>query len=316
MAIRIDKKNMMLGEQYGRITMPKGTYFSNPSTAADGVLGGGGALLPPTPQINPEPVLQPNFFQSLVGYNPNRPPVQTTRYPVAESIGYSVMDAVLKAVGARQLSMRNISGSPDDRMERNRYSGIVKEIKKTEQYGNPLVGEAYPSVIRQDTMRMITPGISWDKQNALLQSKGYEWVPYNGGFWVQTGKPVGQSPDMLTQMAQDARGRPAVNPFELGATLEPGERAVVSGGYGVVGGTPTSTGEAQYAVTMPGQGDRWKFKVQRDSDGNWARIYYRTDGRVNRRSQENRRRKARQDNTSEPTTSEVNQLVTLRASYG
>src|SRR5690242_17433617 len=49
--------------QYGRITMPKGTFLSNPSTAADGGLGGGGT----TPPTHMAPVGLPKVPQITVG---------------------------------------------------------------------------------------------------------------------------------------------------------------------------------------------------------------------------------------------------------
>lgn len=37
-------------------------------------------------------------------------------------------------------------------------------------------------------------------------------------------------------------------------------------------------GPKQYAITLPGEGDRWKFVIQKDSEGNWVKVYRRTYG--------------------------------------
>jgi hypothetical protein len=189
---------------------------------------------------------------------------------------------------------------------------------------NNIVGQdiaTMPGMLTMGTLQQLLPGKDFNQISEVMRLKGYEWVPYGGGFFANASGSGSSEELAKTQVTalKDDRGRQMVNPFELGPTLEPGERAVVSGGYGVTGGTPTESGQAQYAVTIPGYGDRWKYNIKQDNDGNWVRIYYQTSGRVNKRSQENRRRKAQQraqQNAEPATTSEVNELVTLRANYG
>ena len=38
------------------------------------------------------------------------------------------------------------------------------------------------------------------------------------------------------------------------------------------------SGPRQYAITLPGEGDRWKYVIQKDAEGNWVKVYRRTWG--------------------------------------
>lgn len=58
-----------------------------------------------------------------------------------------------------------------------------------------------------------------------------------------------------------------------------GDTFVINGQKAIMG-RPDGTGHIQYAVTQPGEGDRWKYKTIKDKDGNWMRMYYRTYGAV------------------------------------
>lgn len=65
-----------------------------------------------------------------------------------------------------------------------------------------------------------------------------------------------------------------------------GQRAVM--------GTPDNEGIMQYAVTEPGSGDRWKYKITKDADGNWVRTYYKTYG-AKKEKQERLKRKGKDE---------------------
>lgn len=314
--------------------MPRGTFLSSPSTAADGALGEGGALLPPTPQVN-------SFQAPQVGFVNNQPiALQNTNFlpqpaPTPRPVYPLYADAVRSAQQA-------FAGELDVPPQYQPYVDAIRRAQnpvqqaQTDAFGlapnalastppqNNLVGQTFetmPSTLNFDTLKQILPGKSFEQIAEVMKVKGYEWVPYGGGFFANATNSGDSSQLATTQVTslKDERGRQMVNPFELGPTLEPGERAVVSGGYGVTGGTPTESGQAQYAVTIPGRGDRWKYNIKKDNAGNWVRIYYRTSGRVNKRSMENRRRNRQEReaaSASKPAPSEVNELVTLRANYG
>jgi hypothetical protein len=204
---------------------------------------------------------------------------------------------------------------------------------------NNLVGEGFgamPSRMEMNTLKQIFPGKDFNAIKEIMSLKGYEWLPYNGGFFANaTGS--GTNSEKAQQQAisggLDERGRPIVNPFELGATLQPGERAVVSGGTGVTGGTPYTDAQgntvAQYAITYPSNGrdksDKYKLTstVQKDREGNWVRIYKYELRKVYTRShfkkQQGRREEARANQQAQTQTTpsfESSQLVNLRANYG
>lgn len=319
---------------YGRITMPKGTFLSNPSTAADGSLGGGSGMNPtaPTSQIPGVNTPVGGATSPLEQYRTQNPVSNFLTGIQKQIMNQPTMLEMAQSFDFKQAQAQYGSGVAGFLQA---YANIVTGNKNpTKAFGdnpeaitppkNNIVGQdisTMPSALSLGTLQQILPGKSFDQIAQVMKAKGYEWVPYGGGFFANATGSGGSEELAKTQVSalKDDRGRMQVNPFELGPTLEPGERAVVSGGYGVTGGTPTESGQAQYAVTMPGQGDRWKYNIKQDSDGNWVRIYYRTNGRVNKRSQENRRRRAQERaaaNASQPATSEVNELVTLRANYG
>lgn len=54
--------------------------------------------------------------------------------------------------------------------------------------------------------------------------------------------------------------------------LKAGDEFIMNGQRAIMGNI------GQYAVTQNGAGDRWKYKIAKDSEGNWVRTYYRTFG--------------------------------------
>lgn len=311
--------------------MPKGTFLSNPSTAAAGSLGEGGALLPPTPQINAFSTPQVGFLSNnqpinlAASANVQRPPAARPVYPPYQGAVQAAQQAFAgelpvppqyqQYVDAVNRSQNPQTPSPTGAFAPNSLSSTMPT--------NNLVGQSFdvmPSTLNFDTLKQILPGKTFEQIAQVMQAKGYEWVPYGGGFFANATESKDSTTLANNQVnaLKDSRGRQQISPFALGPTLEPGERAVVSGGYGVTGGTPTEGGQAQYAVTMPGRGDRWKYNIQQDREGNWVRIYYRTNGRVNKRSMQNRQRRAQERGAASNVggAREVNELVTLRANYG
>ena len=66
---------------------------------------------------------------------------------------------------------------------------------------------------------------------------------------------------------------------KIGKPVDYGDSFYINGQRAIMG-SPTAEGTMQYAVTQPGEGDRWKYKVMKDSDGNFVRTYYRSFGAV------------------------------------
>lgn len=335
MAIKI-KQGM--SPQAGRITMPKGTFLSNPSTAADGQLGAGGGTLPGVPQIplggsmwngvtpgynaqlTPN-TLQTNTQSNVAGYNP------FSQYAYQPPPG--VPRQYQKYVDAIQRSQNPVKPVTTTAFAPNSSTSP----------GNSLVGSdvsAMPNTMNLTNLRSIVGNLPFEQMQEIMRMKGYEWVAQPGGGFFMKGaesadaNTLSKSQSALLNSPLDERGRPIVSPFALGAVLERGERAVVSGGYGVTGGAEFTDAAgktvAQYAVTMPGQGDRWKYKIQKDNDGNWVRIYYKTFSKAKSRRGQRLRAQRRERKFAEEQAKgtqdypqsgqDFEQLVNLRADYG
>lgn len=321
--------------RYGRVTMPKGTYlstppkFSNPSTAASGPLGaGGGNELPPTPQI-------PGILQAISSYDTGNPsstlntvpetnPLKTylTNYLSSADFKYSAIGQFL-GLSEKAPVHTNPLVSPEQEYARN--------LLKSQP--NALVGQdigTTPPFIAGHQIKQVFSGMSAQDIQNTMALKGYvrSYQAGVGEIWVKSATPVtpggGQPSSSAGSGELDARGRPQyVDP----TALEPGERIVAASGVGYTGGTDytNAAGEtvSQYAVTIPGKGDRWKYKIKQNENGDWVRVYYRTFGTQNRRTkaanrakQKNAAQYAKQAQSPVESAVEFHQLVNLRADFG
>jgi hypothetical protein len=235
--------------------------------------------------------------------------------------------------------------------------GIVqKQTQATEAFtapitstSNNLVGNDIlksPNQITQHQVDAMLFNYSPEERAKTMQAKGYTatYVSGVGQVWIKTGEsaPLEQQQQASYTQGQRVDG----NPYAIGATLAPGDRVVTKGyqteagttvgsGIGVAGGTSYTDKEgntvAQYAISYGGAGDRWKSQVQKDSEGNWVRIYYKTFSKARSRSAFNRkannraRKKAQQDNQQatareseykQDNSGYNTQLVNFRADFG
>jgi hypothetical protein len=201
---------------------------------------------------------------------------------------------------------------------------------------NDLVGSAIgpmPTNLDWKTVQQIVPGSSFSDINAAMKLKGYAWDARNGQF-VQVTQPTGSAEQLAgsqQSLLRDANGRVFANPYEIGPTLSPGERALTAGhkteagttigsGVGVTGGTSYTDAQgntvAQYAVSYGSGGDRWKFKISQDNAGNWVRTYYRTFSKARSRSALKRKQGGTPNSSQNQSGKEENQLVNFRANFG
>lgn len=331
MAIRI---NAGAAPQYGRITLPRGTFLSNPATAADGSLGG--------PQgMNPSQIPTPgNMWQGVTpGYNqqltsdvgsgfgvPSNPFAQYEYKPPKGSLLLPPDQAALLMSPGKAEAYRNLwnlaaLGGPTGEQ--------TNAFDPPETPQTPLVGrdiQASPTYLPQSLVSSIYPGATGVEKSALLQAAGYQKV-YQAGIgpvWVKVGQPSGVEGVLngAVSAETDTRGRPVyVDPTRL----ERGERVTASSGVTFVGGLPHEDAQgnvvAQYAMTLPGGQDndryKWKSVVRKDKDGNWVRIYSRELRKVYTRSHRKKLIKRREEQAMTDTSPhEINQLVNLRADYG
>jgi hypothetical protein len=80
----------------------------------------------------------------------------------------------------------------------------------------------------------------------------------------------------LDYYVQQARAINNPGLVKIGKAINPGDTFYVNGQRAIMG-SPDAQGQMQYA-TSQGEGDRWKYKVSKDAQGNWVRMYYRTFG--------------------------------------
>jgi hypothetical protein len=343
MAIKIKAGQL---PSYGRITMPKGTYLSNPATAASGGLGGPqGANPPGMSPVGQSPVPQINlgtfsgFLQNL--FNPYKnagPSNALNQFPVnfAQDPLNPNRDAAYPAPKQNPLD-QFIKGlwTPKDTTPTSAFQTPSSPT-------NNLVGTgigSYPSRLDMGTLQQILPGKSFDEIRGIMQLKGYEWIP-EGSFFGRSATPTATAEALAgkqTELLRDNSGRVFGNPYEIGPTLAPGERAVTAGhkteagttvgsGIGVTGGTPYTDKEgntvAQYAVSYGFGGDRWKYNISQDREGNWVRTYYRTFSKARSRSALKRKQNIKAQNRGQQQPQDKgmvdagNQLVNLRANFG
>lgn len=355
MAIRISKGSQL--PSYGRITLPKGTYLSNPATAASGGLGGPQGNNPPGMMpVGQAPIPQINagsftgFLQSLFSKYTNTNPLGQTAVNLAQDPLNPYRTQGAPYVPPKTLDPRITQGHGafGQTIDLNQQKTTPTNLFKNPQSpSNNLVGTgmgAYPSRLDMGTLQQILPGKSFDELRGIMEAKGYEWVPYNGGFFANATGSGGNAEVAAEQqktLLRDNSGRVYGNPFEIGPTLAPGERAITAGhqteagttvgsGVGITGGTSYTDKNgntvAQYAVSYGSGGDRWKYNIQKDAAGNWVRIYYRTFSKARSRSALKRKANAREQGRNPQNWNnngadarggeQYNQLVNLRADFG
>lgn len=124
--------------------------------------------------------------------------------------------------------------------------------------------------------RVIKPG-TWE----WIQMRWGDNIPEDilEAFEAKIGEPSAGEIEQLDWIARQQIQYATPSLVKLGKQpIQPGELFEMDGQLAVMG-TP-SKGKLQYAVTHRGEGDRWKFKIMQDREGNWVRHYYRTKGAV------------------------------------
>ena len=360
MAIRIDKGTV---PPLGRITLPQGTFlssqapFSQPSTAADGSLGTGGAMLPATPQVPLGPAapggIQPgiggpqSFGELFSPTNPGRATQGGGSGPNSMQVDLNNFIDWWRRTMNPQNPGRNVVGGANYPDVKGTPWGSGSPTQALNEPTHSLVGNdigASPTGLSLQQVSNLFPGLSQKQIQETMAGMGYtyQYAGGRGGMWVKTGEGTGtalptSSQNLSSQGAPlDARGRPQwVDP----TALERGERVTTQSGTTFVGGTPTASGQAQYAVTIPGGVDderyKWAEKTRQDDAGNWVKVYSRVKRaqytRQWRKKQQARAEEAaaaaapvqQQAPVAQPQPSMTvqppvgfNQLVNLRADYG
>lgn len=93
-------------------------------------------------------------------------------------------------------------------------------------------------------------------------------------------EPLDTTPEeaaTLDGIAYEAQRQSEPSLVKIGRVIKPGDTFYINGQRAVMG-SPDGRGRMQYAITEPGEGDRWKYKTVQDEDGNWVKMYYRTRG--------------------------------------
>lgn len=347
MAIKINKGT---APALGRLTMPQGTFLSDqppfqPTTALDGAFGEGGAMLPKAPQIpvggTPSP-LQPS---QPAGSIPTNPIGQFTQWLDQAMRDTPTMPELATRFNYDEAKTR---WGPTLANMMQSYANLVSPTGgPTGVLNEPthsLVGNdigASPIGLSLQQVTNLFPSLSQKQIRETMMGMGYtyQYSGGRGGVWVKTGEGTGTalpssgSQNLSSQGAPlDPRGRPQwVDP----TALQRGERVTTQSGTTFVGGTPTASGQAQYAVTIPGGVDderyKWAEKTRQDNDGNWVKVYSRVKRaqytRQWRKKQQGRAEEAAQQQAAvqqveQPQSMTVqppvgfNQLVNLRADYG
>lgn len=336
MAIKINEQTY---PPAGRLTMPKGTFLSNPSTAADGVNQGGAGMLPPTPQINMWQGVTPGYNQQLApntNFNNSQNPFTNTsgknlnpyaRYEYGSGFAADFRnffrgegqyganpDPLLRSLVAPNTTPTNVFKSPS-----------------TNAPANSLVGSSIlsaPNQISSNQLRQIMPGLSAKQLQETMASRGFvrTYVAGVGEVWVRSGEATTNAP------IAGGNGRPE---YVDGASLERGERVTSASGATYYGGQEYTDADgntvSQYAVTLPGarenqdqvdkHGSRYKWvsTVQRDRDGNWVRVNRQVLRKVHTRSHQKKLQARREEAAASPqqvNSAEFNQLVNLRVDFG
>lgn len=332
-----------------RLTQPKGTFLSSPSTAADGFFGG--AQPSNIPQIGAQ-----------VGT------------PAATTAGYSSFENIVKRLfDFRTVSDRlydspsqpkqpqgfvgnvpgGMSGNPINKPTTytstpsgifNQSSGANQTVNNsiTSQTHN-LIGAdiaANPNEMNFDTLQTIFPGRSAAEIQSFMQAKGYTYqaYPYGGGTFVLTNPQAAQSSQANMLQTNFGNQVSFTNGADVGASLARGEKLKVSAGYNMVGGAKTTVaqgttpaGTSQYAVTygtvdkkLEAKGAyKWTSKTVKDKNGNWVKVYekvlrgpYSKGGQQQQAVNAERRQAQQQQQQDQNQGQTFNQLVTMRVNYG
>jgi hypothetical protein len=308
--------------------MPQGTFLSNPATAADGVLGGGSGTLPG----------QPTGFQGNLGYAPVSQPTPWWQSPWNEAfdkyINQPLKDIQLwkpfkypqpfdilnqLPTGMEQQSKPNKYVSPF--VQKNQQQATAQYASMPNLAGNP---GSIPIAIANQAGA--ADGMTPQQVAQQMQAAGYvqKWVEDVGQVWVPGSGMAQANGGSMT--AGGGTQRPE---YVDGASLAPGESVVDANGNRFVGGTPTATGESQYAINYANPNAardtkgkyKWVSDVRKDSNGNWVRINRQVLRKVYTRSHMKQAAQRRADEraaAAAPTQNEANysQLVNLRANYG
>lgn len=361
MAIRI---NSGAAPRLGRVTNPVGTYlpderpkFDNPSTSVDGQGQGPAGMNPAQPSLgtlsvpswersfwNPRNIQDfgrgvQGWWNSLPGnqpqpqqmYSASGVPVQYEQTAIENGVATVTVNPVAYDSRGNRYTYdvskkQYIRDSTDALSDPNKDSPV-----------NSLVGANIASIPKGMTMhqaRQTFPGMTTKQIQSEMTKNGYvrTYQPGIGEYFVKaTGAQGGPSSGSATGGSVDLRGRfEYVDP----TMLAPGERATNTSGVSFVGGTPTESGQAQYAVTLPGGQDderfKWTSSVRQDEEGNWQKIYKRTvraqysrqwRKKQQARSETKRAVQAAQQVAQEPSQQVVapqqySQLVNLRADFG
>lgn len=326
----------------GRLTMPRGTFLSNPATASDGVTEGGSGSLPPTPQINPWEGVTPGANKLLAPSAASNPWVGSQyvapRYennynplsgPFNQSVDAfrSVLNTFNTAEAAGTQAIRdalNIELPPAVTTPTSVFKSPSTNSPSNTLVGNQVLNS--PLQISSNQLRQIMPRLSPKQLQDTMASRGYvrQYRSGVGEIWVKTGEasttaPIGSTPN----------GRPEyVDP----TSLDRGERVTSAAGFTYVGGQDYTDKEgntvSQYSLTIPGgprAGEdkhgkyKWVSTVQRDRDGNWVRVNRQVLRKVYSRSHK-KKQQARAEQAAQAqgqqNQAEYNQLVNLRVNYG
>lgn len=323
--------------------MPQGSFLSNPSTAPDGPLGAGGAMLPPTPQIN-------MWGNATPGYNTNIGADQNG--PLSGMFNaFSQVGNALSRINAAEANRQRTGIQLWQPFQLPGALGLFQnqgQLQKPNQYVSPFATNAAQSTAGASGAASPTPityggvipvsianrqgamdGMTAQQTAAEMQAAGYvqRWVEDLGQVWVPASNTAGGSTTPGGGGGfggTDERGRPE---FVDGASLQPGESVIDANGNRWVGGTPTETGEAQYALNLANPAARddkhgkykWVSEVRKDSSGNWIRVNRQVLRKVYTRSHLKKKASQRQkqeNKSAAANATEFNQLVNFRANYG
>lgn len=341
---------MAIKTQYGRITRPKGTYLSNPSTAADGSLGGPSGMNPApgwtgnlgygpvsgngmfwTPQNQAPTVPSGQWYSPIVNAfnqlnknmeNANQA-IKDTKIPTVKLPGFlgSVQNATAPLMNGT-MSPQNSYVSP--------FVKGANDQASQEQYGAMPSPNDYGAVIPMNIANQMgaKDGMTATQVAQQMMSAGYtqKWVQDLGQVWVKGSAPTGGS----QAFGGGTNGRPD---WVDGASLAPGESVTDANGNRFVGGTPAPDGTAQYAINIANTAAakdtkgkyKWVSDVKKDSNGNWVRVNRQVLRKVYTRSHMKKKaaqaeEQAKQAEAQQPTQQanayEYNQLVNFRANYG
>lgn len=316
----------------GRLTMPKGTFLSNPSTAGVGSLGGPQGMNPALGQT-PDYLNTNTWGQSINPLGTEDARGNAPANPFQGIVDWFKGFTALTPEGAGKLMQPNAA-----RAYQNLFALTQPNDTPTNAFTPPksktntLVGQdigSSPEFLSQHQIGQLFPGIDRSKLEAVMGSKGYvrQYQMGVGEIWVKTGEGTGgESFASATSGGLDARGRPE---FVDPTLLEPGERVTSQSGLTFVGGTdytdPSGNTVSQYSITLPGGANdtkgryKWSSTIRKDEQGNWVRIYRKELRKVYTRSHRNRaqgRREARRNQQNQVNGNEVNQLVNLRVDFG